>query len=225
MEKPPTGKPRTKAQREKDTADVIADLGPSDKGAKGGDRYEHVQRDIEIYRAHLRGIDRYDLAQTYGLTPDTVTRIVKGMRDQGTRISELDPVEVIEDIAAQIDAGISEIAAVAAREKGSVRVSAVLGRINALIQKGKWLQQAGVLPQEAQELNVHVSQQNLSRQIYEALERENMLTPELIRVLASAAGQADKVLAGTAEELPAGEVVEAEVVEDRDAVDLGREGE
>jgi hypothetical protein len=176
--KPTWPEGRTEAQRAEDTQVVLADLEAERGGqAPGTDR---VERDLSIFRANLRGIDVYDLAATYDLSPDHVRRIIKKQRRENQRLSQMDPVEVVEELTSQIDAGISEIAAVAAREKGSVRVTAVLGRINALIQKGKWLQSAGILPEEAGQLRVQIEAGNLAQNIFQVLERRGLVDDDLL---------------------------------------------
>lgn len=171
------------------------------------DRYDQVQRDLEIYRAHLRSIDDYDLAATYGLSVETIRDIVRRWQDEGRRITRANPREVIDEITWQLDAAISEIAAVAAREEGSARVSAVIGRINALLQKGKWLQQVGVLPTEARELRVQLDAVSTAETIITVLEKRGILDEELTREIAAAVGQP---IDGEAEEVTDAELVEGD---------------
>jgi len=171
------------------------------------DRYDQVQRDLEIYRAHLRSIDDYDLAATYGLSVETIRDIVRRWQDEGRRITRANPREVIDEITWQLDAAISEIAAVAAREEGSARVSAVIGRINALLQKGKWLQQVGVLPTEARELRVQLDAVSTAETIITVLEKRGILDEDLTREIAAAVGQP---IDGEAEEVTDAELVEGD---------------
>jgi hypothetical protein len=175
----------------------------SKPGTKGGDRFEQRERDMEIYRAHLRGISHYDLAVTYGITPRTVTDIVRRTRQEGKRLSAYDPLEVVEELVDQIDAGISELAAVAAREKGSARVTAVTNRIRAIIDKGKWLQSSGLLPQSAREMTIKLDADQLAGAIMTTLDTKGLLTPEITEAMMELMGvEPQDTFESEAEELP-----------------------
>jgi hypothetical protein len=158
---------------------------------------------MEIYRAHLRGISHYDLAVTYGITPRTVTDIVRRTRQEGKRLSAYDPLEVVEELVDQIDAGISELAAVAAREKGSARVTAVTNRIRAIIDKGKWLQSSGLLPQSAREMTIKLDADQLAGAIMTTLDTKGLLTPEITEAMMELMGvEPQDTFESEAEELP-----------------------
>jgi hypothetical protein len=177
-EKPkPRQRRRTRAQRAKDAEAVIKD-GPGPPGPRGN-RYEQVQRDIEIYRASLRGLSDYDLAVTYDLDPRTVRAIVNAIQAEGPRITKANPLNVIDQTVAQLDAGISELAAEAARNKGAVRVTAVTNRLRAIFDKAKFLQSVGVLPSEAQVMRVQIDALGLAERLVDLLEQHGLLTPEL----------------------------------------------
>lgn len=198
------GDRRTKAERLADAEAMLdAEAEQRKPGTKGGDRYDQVQRDIAIYRAHLKSVDHYDLAQIYGLHPRTISEIVRRMRRENQRLSKMDPIEVVEDLTAQVDAALSELAAVAAKEKGSVRVSAITNRLNGLLAKGKWLQATGILPAEAQELRVHLDGTNIAQQVIAVLDSRGMLDdPEVTKELLQATGVPAETIEGWAEEMP-----------------------
>ena len=210
MDTPPTGKRRSKAQRKADAEAVLDadDLrGPSERGTKGGDRYEQVQRDLAIYRAHLKAVDTYDLAAIYGLTPDTVRGIIRRMRRENQRLSKMDPLEVVEEISSQIDAGLSELAAAAAKEKGSVKVAAINNRINGLLAKAKWLQASGLLPKEPEEFRIQMDGDFVAAGVMAVLERRGLLDdPEVTKELMGVFGASpdDLIDAEVVEELPEG---------------------
>jgi len=199
----PRQRKRTKAQRVEDTKKVAK---AGDKGPREGGRYDQVQRDIEIYRAHLRGISDYDLAATYALTVPTVREIIKGVRAEGPRLTRANPLDVIEAMTAQIDAGISELAALAAREKGTARVNAVTARIRALFDKAKFLQSVGVLPSEAQEVRVQINILDLAERLTDILERHDLLTDDVAK---SINDEFDEALQGTAREVTPALALEA----------------
>lgn len=163
---------------------------------------ERVERDLDIFRAHLRGIDARDLAHSYQLGVSTIYAIFTEQRAQARRLSQENPIDVVEEITAQIDAAISELAAIGAREKGMVRVRAVLGRINALMQKGKWLQAAGVLPREPEQLRVRIDGMQMAQGVIDVLDRNGLLTPKLMREIYAEVGGGD-IDADVIEEDPA----------------------
>jgi hypothetical protein len=208
---PPTGRRRTKAERLADAEAILEadDLrGPNDKGTKAGDRYDQVQRDLQIYRAHLRNVDHYDLAQIYGITPKTVSEIVRRMKRENQRLSKMDPVEVVEEISAQIDSGLSELAAAAAREKGATKIAAINNRINGLLNKAKWLQASGLLPKEPEEFRIQMDGDYVAHGVMAVLEKRGMLSdPEVTRELLAVFGaEPEEILEAEAvEELPPGE--------------------
>lgn len=169
---------------------------------------ENVERDLQIFRAHLRGIDAYDLAVTYQLTPSRIRQIVREQKRESQRLSTMNPVEVVEDMAAQVDAGISELARAAADNKGSVKVSAIMGRINATMAKGRWLQDMGILPKEATELNVRIESGAMVAAVLGALESRGLLTPELMEEIHAqlpGGGSLEDAIDGEAYEIEAGE--------------------
>lgn len=205
METPPTGKRRTKAERKADTEAVLDELRAeqSQMGTKGGDRWEQRERDMTIYRAHLRSISNTDLAIAYGLHPRTVAEIVRRCRQEGQRLSDRDPVEVAEEMVEQIEAGISELASAASKEKGAVRVTAITNRIKAIIDKGKWMQSSGLLPQSAQEMNIRIDADQLATGILDTLDSRGLLTPEVAEAMMEVLNIApQETFDSTAEELP-----------------------
>lgn len=208
---PPIGKRRSKAERRADAEAILEGeelRGPNEKGTKGGDRYDQVQRDLAIYRAHLKSVDIYDLATIYGLTPDTVRGIVKRMRRENQRLSKMDPLEVVEEISSQIDSGLSELAAAAAKEKGSVKVTAINNRINGLLAKAKWLQASGLLPKEPEEFRIQMDGDYVATGVMAVLERRGLLNdPEVTKELMSVFGASpdDLIEAEVVEELPVGD--------------------
>lgn len=202
---PPLGKRRSKAQRKADTEEVLNEIREEQgqMGTKGGDRWEQRERDLTIFRAHMRGISHVDLAVTYGLHPRTVTDIVRRCRQEGARLTDRDPVEVIEETVDQIEAGISELAATASKEKGAVRVTAITNRIRAIIDKGKWMQSSGILPQTAQEMNIRIDADQLANGIMDTLDARGLLTPEVAEAMMEVLGiKPVETFDSTAEELP-----------------------
>ena len=203
MDKPPMGDTRTKAERLADAEMLTGDDEARKKGTKAGGRYDQVQRDLAIYRAHLKSVSHYDLAEIYGITPQTVAGIVRRMRRENQRLSTMDPVEVVEELTSQVDAALSDLAAVAAKEKGSVRVTAITSRLNGLLAKGKWLQATGILPAQANELRVHLDGTNIAQQVIAVLNSRGLLDdPEVTKELLQATGVEPEVIDGWAEEMP-----------------------
>lgn len=159
-----------------------------------------LERNLTIMRMHLRSVDKYDIGQLYGLHPETVRRIIAEMRRETQRLSKADPLEVVEEITMQIDAGISEIASIATKEKGSVRVTAVLGRINALIAKGRWLQSSGILPEKPSEMRLTIDTDAMMETVLDLLDERKVLSPELLNDIHKALGKGD-IIDATAEEV------------------------
>ena len=211
MDTPPLGKRRTKAQRQADADAVLEEIREeqSQMGTKGGDRWEQRERDMTIYRAAMRGVGHVDLAITYGLSPRTVSDIVRRCRQEGQRLTKRDPVEVIEETVEQIEAGISELAATASREKGAVRVTAITNRVRLIIDKGKWMQSSGILPQTAQEMNIRIDTDQLANGILDTLDARGLLTPEVTEAMMEVMGiEPQETFDSTAEELPLDEIEE-----------------
>lgn len=199
------GKRRSKEQRKADAEAVLNEMREeqSAMGTKGGDRWEQRERDLTIYRAAMRGVSPVDLAVTYGLHPRTVTEIVRRCRQEGSRLTDRDPLEVAEEVVEQIEAGISELATASSKEKGAARVSAISARIKAIIDKGKWMQSSGLLPQSAQEMNIRIDADQLATGIMDTLDSRGLLTPEVAEAMMEVLGiKPQETFDSTAEELP-----------------------
>jgi hypothetical protein len=199
------GKRRSKAQRQADAEEVLNDIREeqSAMGTKGGDRWEQRERDLTIFRAAMRGVSPIDLAVTYGLHPKTVTEIVRRCRQEGGRLSDRDPLEVAEEVVEQIEAGISELATASSKERGAARVTAISARIKAIIDKGKWMQSSGLLPQTAQEMNIRIDADQLANGIMDTLDARGLLTPEVAEAMLEVLGiKPQETFEGTAVELP-----------------------
>jgi len=178
----PSARKRVGKQRDLDDGDENYQRGPQ------GTVSENYQRNLEIYRAHLRALDNYDLAATYGLSVKQIERIITEMRKDARRITKSNPLEVIDEVTRQIDSGISEIAAVAARETGSARVTAVLGRINAILNKARWLQKVGVIPTEPETMRVQIDAVALGERLMMALDKKGALDEEILELIADGLG-------------------------------------
>jgi hypothetical protein len=184
----PTGKKRRQTKRTPAAKEAVAaieaeaeDESPiGDRPGPEGDAYSKVQRDIDVFRAHLRGLDTYDIAAAYQLHPKTVQEIVRGMRSEHRRITNANPMEVIEELTMQIDAGISELATQATKNKGAVRVNAVVARIRAIFQKADFLQEVGVLPKSADTLRIQFEAAGFVERLLDMLERKGLLDDELV---------------------------------------------
>jgi hypothetical protein len=130
------------------------------------------------------------------------------MKRENQRLSKMDPVEVVEEISAQIDSGLSELAAAAAREKGATKIAAINNRINGLLNKAKWLQASGLLPKEPEEFRIQMDGDYVATGVMAVLEKRGMLSdPEVTRELLAVFGaEPEEILEAEAvEELPPGE--------------------
>jgi len=190
---PEQGKRRSRAESRAAAEETIERLAgePTDKYLSAGRKMELVERDLLIWRAHLNCVDDFDLGASFDLSPAHVRKIIARQRRENLRLSQRDPVEVVEELSDKIDAAISELSQAGGKETGSVRITAIMGRINSLIQKGKWLQSAGLLPQEASELRVHMTASNMAQNILTVLEERDLLTPELMQDIHLGLGQGD----------------------------------
>ena len=206
-EKPPVGEHETKAERKARVAEMSEGRGRGrPEGSSPGSAIDQAQRDMRLFQAHLNCVSVADLCEAYGLRPARVREIIKEQRREYQRLSTMNPVEIVEEATAQIDQGLSQLAAAAAKEKGAVRVSAIMGRIDRVLAKMKWLQSTGILPQEAAELRIQVDGMNMAQNVLTVLERNGILTPELMQEIHAEIGGGDideDVVDSTAEEMPA----------------------
>lgn len=84
---------------------------------------EFETREVEVYRAHLRGLAPETLAATYEMDTAAVRKIIAKVAGSES---------AIEGHLRRIDAAVDELALVAAREDGSARVSAIKARTDLL---------------------------------------------------------------------------------------------
>lgn len=134
---------KTSKKAPKGKGTELAAQGP---GRPDGASEDYVKdRDVEIWRGSCRGLLPSTLALTYGISEDSVRRIIRTQREKAAAGLNRNPVEVVEDYLLQLDAMIDELAAVSAQNDGSARVSAITARLNTMKEKREVLQQV-VLP-------------------------------------------------------------------------------
>lgn len=185
--KPRSADKRTKAKRAADAKAVVAsaaeelNLDPNiGEDGKPMTAHERHERNLNIFRASLRGTDIYDLAQIYSLHPGTVQEIINGCKVEGQRLSDTNPLTVIEDWIMRNAAGISELAALGAREKGSARIGAITARLGREDKHLEVLQAIGLLPHDLGEMRQQLNGIQLANRMLDILDEANLLTPDLM---------------------------------------------
>lgn len=166
--------PRTEAERTQAAKDLLDEVKEHERGPSSGNRLEQVQRDTEIFRAAMRGLQPETLAPAYGLQASTVREIIKRMGKEARRISDQDPAEILQEHIWMLDAAIDELAAIAAKEKGSARVAAIRARLDAMRDKVQTLQSVGYLPYDLGMLGVRIEVKALYEAIWSVLITEKV---------------------------------------------------
>lgn len=198
--KPEGGKPETKAQRAK-----RLDGQRGRPEGSGITPAEQMQRDLNLFQAHLNCVSVPDLCQMYQLKPTRIRQIIKTQSREYQRLRDRNPVDVVEEATDQINQGLSQLAAAASQENGHARVTAIIARIDRIIAKMKWLQSTGVIPEKAAELRIQVDGMNMAQNVLSVLERNDLLTPDLMREIHAEIGGGDidaDVVDVEGEELP-----------------------
>lgn len=166
--------------------DVVTE-GPAEEGETGRKpltALQITQRNGQIFRSWLRGLQPETLAETYGLKPRAIEKIIAEWKKAGGTVIGQDPMQIIEDHVLRLDSIVDELAAVAAKEKGSGRVGAIRARLEAMTKKIEFLQQVKILPQDLGTIGVQIDLRAIGLLLYEALERRGLAEPELLGELA-----------------------------------------
>jgi hypothetical protein len=165
-------------------ADEVAVVDDKETGRRSMTALEITQRNGQIFRSWLRGLRVETLAETYGLKPRAIEKILAQWKEHGGAVIGQDPMQIIEDHVLRLDAVVDELAAVAAKEKGSGRVAAIRARLEAMKAKIEFLQQVKILPQDLGTIGVQIDLRAVGLLLYEALEKRGLAEPELMGELA-----------------------------------------
>lgn len=184
--------------------DEVLETGDEETGRRSMTALEITQRNGQIFRSWLRGLQPPTLAETYGLKPRAIERILAEWKKHGGSVIGQDPMEIIEDHVLRIDSIVDELAAVAAKEKGSGRVSAIRARLEAMTKKIEFLQQVKILPQDLGTIGVQIDLRAVGLLLYEALEKRNLAEPDLLDELA--------------------DIIEGKRATDGSAIEIGEDG-
>lgn len=164
--------------------DEVAVVDDEKTGRRAMTALEITQRNGQIFRSWLRGLRVETLAETYGLKPRAIEKILAQWKEHGGAVIAQDPMQIIEDHVLRLDAVVDELAAVAAKEKGSGRVAAIRARLEAMKAKIEFLQQVKILPQDLGTIGVQIDLRAVGLLLYEALEKRGLAEPELMAELA-----------------------------------------
>ena len=148
-------------------ADDRSRLGPH------GTDEERAARDAVIVAAADRGIRFGTLARQYGLSKRRVIEIVSQQRQQHhvELVSTADPMTFIQETLGQFEAGIEELAMLAANAtQPSVKVAAIKTRMEAVRGRLELLQAVGVVPQNLGTIRVETDAREIARLIVNVLE-------------------------------------------------------
>lgn len=157
----------------------------TEQGRRPMSALEITHRNGQIFRGWLRGLRPETLAETYGLQPRAIEKIVAQWKEHGGSVIGADPMQIIEDHVLRLDAIVDELAAVAAKEKGgSGRVAAIRARLEAMTKKIEFLQQVKILPQDLGTIGVQIDLRAVGLLLYEALEKRGLAEPDLLDELA-----------------------------------------
>jgi hypothetical protein len=148
-------------------ADDRSRLGPH------GNDEERAARDAVIVAAADRGIRFGTLARQYGLSKRRIIEIVSQQRQQHhvDLVSKADPMTFIQETLGQYEAGIEELAMLAANSaQPSVKVAAIKTRMEAVRGRLELLQAVGVVPQNLGTIRVETDAREIARLIVNVLE-------------------------------------------------------
>lgn len=178
-------KKRTAKQREVDAEAVAKDLTHQPEATGRGSSKEIVERNVEIFRASMRGLQPESLAPLYNLSAETIRTIVRDMRREIGRLDKIAATEIIEEYVLGLEAGIDELAAVSAQSKGSARVAAITARLQAMRDKIKVMQETGYLPRELGTMNVRISIDEMTRKAIKVLQENKVPTKVMVEMMAA----------------------------------------
>ncbi len=192
-----------------DEPTIPADLDDANIGPDGKpmSERERLKRDAAIIQLLNRGISPESAGAQFGLSGSRVRRLKKEWMTTAPDQQDLDPSGLVRDTMANYEAAIEELALVAARSgHGPTKVAAIRVRLEALRGRMELLQSVGVVPHDLGQIRVLDDAQFVARQIADVFERFGVSDEVTDAVL--------DVIEGRQPQLPPGDVVDAEVVEE-----------
>lgn len=190
--KPRTGKPRARKpkaadkrsaeERKADTELVLADLALDDDSEGPTSSEDRARRNLTIFRLSLRGVDIYDIADTYDLHPKTVQEIINQCKVEGQRLSDTNPLDVIQEWLMKNSAGISQLAAAASGRKTPVaaKINAINSRLAREDRALEVMQAVGLIPTDLGQVRQQLKGVQLATRMLDLLEGEGVLTEDLL---------------------------------------------
>lgn len=111
--------------------------------------FQRLQRDSGLVQLMKRGVDSTVAGPMYGLSPRQARRIYKTYVETLEDLNQIDPKEHVEEMLANYDSAISDLALIARDAKNdNARVGATRMRLEAVRGKIELLQSLGLLPKD-----------------------------------------------------------------------------
>jgi hypothetical protein len=138
---------------------------------------ERRERDVDLYRARLRGFSLPTLSRSFELTERQCRRIIAAERERQAGMFDSTAEERLEDMLECLDAAVEDLALEAdIATSSSAKVKAISARVWTLREKQRLLDEAGLLPRYApRPLEKGV---NFSLAIADILERNDVPPPQ-----------------------------------------------
>jgi hypothetical protein len=147
---------------------------------------QRADRDAAIFEDRARGYGWRRIAADHDLTERQCQRIASDYRLERPSLSARDPVETVEEILDAHDAGIEDLAVLAASTgHDGVRLGAIRARLSAIEAKANLLTAVGVLPHDLGRLGGEISFRGMTQRIVTVL-HEHDAGEELARALSEA---------------------------------------
>jgi hypothetical protein len=111
---------------------------------------ERRERDIDLYRARLRGFSIVVLSNAFELTERQCRRIIAAERKRQAGMFDHTAQERFEDMLVSLDIAIEDLALEAdTATSSSAKVKAITARVGVLREQRRMLDEAGLLPRWA----------------------------------------------------------------------------
>jgi uncharacterized protein (DUF433 family) len=102
----------------------------------------------EVFRTWARGVSPEATASLFGLSLAEVKEIIRSQSERDERPSQADPERVFTEHRIRVDAVVEELAIIASKERGLIRVKAIEARFRALLHKWDLQQAVGIVPSD-----------------------------------------------------------------------------
>jgi hypothetical protein len=154
-----------------------------------------------LFQAWAAGISRVRIAQSFGCSTQEVDAAVEVGKAARPSLLSQNPRELFEEFVIRAECLREDLAVLASKEVGSVRLRAIAARFNVEQYVFELYQAAGLVPR-LRDLRIVLNGVQAADVILEVLDRNDLLTDEVADELQARFEQTDWILDGEGNEAP-----------------------